>query len=230
MISIITLRNISKTYEKKSNRVCVLENTSLSLNAGDLCALVAPSGNGKSTLLHMMGLIDTPSDGRIEILGSDVSNLSSKKKALLRNSTIGFIYQFHHLLPEFSALENVMFPLLIANQNPKIAKEKALHYIEKIGLSHRTNHKPQELSGGEQQRIAIARALINNPKLLLADEPTGNLDNETGKIVFNLLLQLVEETKLTCFIATHNKDLAKKMGRFFTIKNKQCIEIKKEDL
>lgn len=228
MSNAITLEKISKTYGKNNNPIPILEDLSLSIQQGDLCALLAPSGSGKSTLLHIMGLLDNPSSGNVYIHQEATNALSDKKKALLRNQHLGFVYQFHHLLPEFSSVENVMIPRLIGQKPQKEAKEYAIYLLERMGLKHRIDHRPHQLSGGEQQRVAIARALINNPKILLADEPTGNLDVQTGNIVFELLLEIMKETKLACFIATHNHDLAKKMDRIFTLSNKQCIEISKE--
>jgi lipoprotein-releasing system ATP-binding protein len=228
MSSAICLENISKSYGDTHNPIGILEDLSLSINPGDLCALLAPSGTGKSTLLHIMGLLDSPSCGTVYIHNDSTQGISETKKAQIRNRYLGFVYQFHHLLPEFSSLENVMIPQLIGGKFEKDAKTYALYLLERIGLKHRIHHRPHQLSGGEQQRVAIARALANNPKILLADEPTGNLDVQTGEVIFQLLLDIMKETNLACFIATHNHDLAKKMDRIFTIKNKQCVEISKE--
>lgn len=231
MMPLIQFENVSKTYAtKKENNICILENASFSIMSGDLCALVAPSGTGKSTLLHLMGLLDTPSSGIVSVLEKPTAQLTPYEKAFIRNQHIGFVYQFHHLLPEFSSIENVMMPQLIHHKNTKENKEYAFHLLERLGLSERLKHRPHELSGGEQQRVAIARALANKPKILLADEPTGNLDLQTGDTVFQMLLDIVSETQLSCFIVTHNNNLAKNMNRIFTLQNKQCIEIQKESL
>lgn len=228
MSKAIILEKISKTYGDSNNSVPILNEVSLNINQGELCALLAPSGTGKSTLLHIMGLLDFPTSGSVYIQNESTGSLSEKNKAKLRHRYLGFVYQFHHLLPEFSSLENIMVPQLIGQKTEKEAKAYALYLLEKIGLIHRIHHRPHQLSGGEQQRVAIARALANNPKILLADEPTGNLDIQTGEVIFQLLLDIMKETNLACFIATHNHDLAKKMDRIFTLTNKQCIEVSKE--
>lgn len=204
---------LSKAYDT----VQILDNVTFDLEEGEVVALVAPSGMGKSTLLQLLGLLDTPSQGHIHICGKATHTLSEEQKDALRGKSIGFVYQYHHLLPEFTSIENVMIPQLIAGTSPKAAKAHAHDLLSKVGLSHRSEHRPTQLSGGEQQRVAFVRALANNPSILLADEPTGNLDLKTGERVFNELLDIVKETGLACLIATHNPDLAKKMDRILTL-------------
>jgi lipoprotein-releasing system ATP-binding protein len=221
----LELKSLSKVYGSGETQLTILENASFTLNAGEVVALVAPSGTGKSTLLHIAGLLDTPTEGDVLIMGNSSRHLTDFEKAALRNKYLGFVYQQHHLLPEFTSLENIMMPMLIAQKDSKEAKERACFLLECMGLKKRANHRPSQLSGGEQQRVSFLRALSNNPSVLLADEPTGNLDLETGQIVFQEILKLVKETKLSCLIATHNQDLAKKMDRIITLSNKHCVEI-----
>lgn len=204
----------------------VLQGVSLSIEPGEIVALVGPSGAGKSTLLQTSGLLEKPTRGSIKILNQETGKLSDKKRTELRRNTIGFVYQFHHLLPEFTALENVMLPQLIENKAHKGAEERAKDLIQKVGLENRMNHRPKELSGGEQQRIAIARALANSPKLILADEPTGNLDTKTAEMVFQELVTLVKEEQIGALIATHNPDLANKMDRTLTLVDGKILSSK----
>ena len=214
MSSALRLDGISKSYNAgKPNAVEVLTDISLTLAPGELVALVAPSGAGKSTLLHIAGLLDTPDSGTVEIGGTDFSRQSDRARTEARRNDVGFIYQFHHLLPEFSAAENVIQPQLANATAPDAAAARASDLLGRVGLSHRTGHRPAELSGGEQQRVAFCRALANAPKLLLADEPTGNLDPATSDIVFDTLLDLVRATGLAALIATHTPDLAARMDR-----------------
>ncbi len=205
---------ISKTYNRgKRGEVQVLREASLSLDRGEVVALVAPSGAGKSTLLHIAGLLDTPDSGSVAIDGADMTRLGDRARTAARRGQVGFIYQFHHLLPEFSALENIVLPQL-ANAVPQAdATARAQDLLERVGLSPRADHRPAALSGGEQQRVAFCRALANAPSLLLADEPTGNLDPETSDQVFGTLMGLVRDTGLSALIATHNLDLARRMDR-----------------
>ena len=210
----LRLDGIAKSYNAgKPNAVEVLAGISLALAPGEVVALVAPSGAGKSTLLHIAGLLDSPDAGTVEIGGIDFSRQSDRARTEARRNDVGFIYQFHHLLPEFSAAENVSLPQLANGASPRAAASRANDLLERVGLSHRTGHRPAELSGGEQQRVAFCRALANAPKLLLADEPTGNLDPATSDVVFDTLLELVRETGLAALIATHNPDLAARMDR-----------------
>lgn len=210
----LSLRDITKTYNAgRPNEVAVLRGASLSLDRGEVVALVAPSGAGKSTLLHIAGLLDTPDTGAVVINGADMTRLGDHARTAARRGQVGFIYQFHHLLPEFSALENIVLPQL-ANGVPKAqAEARARQLLERVGVGPRAEHRPAALSGGEQQRVAFCRALANEPSLLLADEPTGNLDPETSDQVFAALMGLVRDTGLSALIATHNMDLAARMDR-----------------
>ncbi|MBR3370335.1 MAG: ABC transporter ATP-binding protein [Rhodobacteraceae bacterium] len=210
----LSLRDITKTYNAgRPNEVAVLRGATLSLDRGEVVALVAPSGAGKSTLLHIAGLLDTPDTGAVVIDGADMTRLGDHARTAARRGQVGFIYQFHHLLPEFSALENIVLPQL-ANGVPKaLAHARARDLLERVGVGPRADHRPAALSGGEQQRVAFCRALANEPSLLLADEPTGNLDPETSDQVFGALVTLVRDTGLSALIATHNMDLAARMDR-----------------
>ncbi|MBO7243918.1 MAG: ABC transporter ATP-binding protein [Alphaproteobacteria bacterium] len=215
----IELVSISRFYGKKDTRLDVLKDVNFALKKGEITALVGPSGSGKSTLLHITGLLDQPSGGQIFVGGKDVSSASDKERTFLRRKEIGFVYQYHLLLPDFNALENVMLPQLINGQNEKKAKARAEELLDLVGLKHRLKHRSGELSGGEQQRVAIARALANEPNVLLADEPTGNLDPKTAEGVFQTLLKLVKEKNLSALIATHNPELALQMDRQISVDN-----------
>lgn len=206
--SVLQLQNLTKAYAQAGEKLPVLNGVDLELKKGEIVALMGPSGSGKSTLLHCIGLLDQPSGGKILLDGQDVSQADEKQRTLLRRRKLGFVYQFHHLLPEFTALENAEMPLRI---NGDSGSGKAA--LDKLGLSHRLDHRPARLSGGEQQRVAIARALIHNPSLLLADEPTGNLDPDTADVVFGILIEAVRERGTAALIATHNPELAKRMDR-----------------
>ncbi len=210
----LSLSGLTKAYNAgKPNEVNVLQGISLDVKPGEVVALVAPSGAGKSTLLHIAGLLDTPDAGTVAIEGTDMAGLSDRKRTALRRSTVGFIYQFHHLLPEFSALENIVLPQLANGVSAKAAEARAMALLDKVGIAERASHRPAALSGGEQQRVAFCRALANEPALLLADEPTGNLDPETSDRVFDALMTLVRDTGLAAVIATHNLELAARMDR-----------------
>lgn len=210
----LVLSGITKTYSSgEKPAVNVLRGVDLTLNPGEIVALVAPSGAGKSTLLHIAGLLDTPDAGELVLGGSPMSGKGDRRRTAARRSDIGFIYQFHHLLPEFTAMENVLLPQLANGAGRRVGEKRALDLLEKVGLANRADHRPAELSGGEQQRVAFCRALANQPQLLLADEPTGNLDPETSSQVFDILTALVRETGLAALIATHNLDLASRMDR-----------------
>ena len=211
---VLELRGVTKTYRQgKGNTVEVLRGADLVLQPGEVVALVAPSGAGKSTLLHIAGLLDTADGGSVRIAGQEMLGLSDRKRTAARRRDVGFVYQFHHLLPEFTAAENVVLPQL-ANGFPKAEAEgRAQALLDSVGLGHRADHRPGALSGGEQQRVAFCRALANAPRLLLADEPTGNLDPATSDTVFDGLMRLVRETGLSALIATHNLDLAARMDR-----------------
>ena len=216
--ALLLARGVTKTFVQGGNKLNVLNNLDLKIEGGELCALVGPSGSGKSTLLQILGLLDKPTSGKLSIAGQQAEKMGDKKRTKLRLSEIGFVYQFHHLLPEFTALENVAMPQIIAGISKKDAHEKAAERLKALGLSERLTHRPSRLSGGEQQRVAIARALINEPKLLFADEPTGNLDPETSEEVFNILLEQVRVHKIGALIATHNMDLADQMDRVLELK------------
>jgi lipoprotein-releasing system ATP-binding protein len=208
----IKLENISKTFVKDGNKIEVLRGLNLEIRKGQSLAILGVSGAGKSTLIHILGTLDHPTEGNLLINDIDVFAWEEKKLASFRNSTIGFIFQFNNLLPEFDALENTMMPALISGMNKRQAAEKAKYLLAGVGLEHRLSHKPGELSGGEQQRVAIARALAMEPEILLADEPTGNLDTETGKKIEDILVNLNEIRKITLIVVTHNIMLAERMS------------------
>jgi lipoprotein-releasing system ATP-binding protein len=204
---------MSKEYNDGENSVKVLKNINFSINKAEQVAIVGSSGSGKSTLLHLLGALDKPTSGQVTFEQQDIFTFSSNQQAQFRNQSLGFVYQFHHLLPEFSALENVAMPLLIAKKTIKQANELAMAMLDKVGLSHRYKHKPSELSGGERQRVAIARALVTQPKLILADEPTGNLDQKTGESIYQLLSDLREQMHTSFVVVTHDTQLAKRLDR-----------------
>ena len=208
----IILENLSKTFIKDGNRIEVLRNLNLEIKKGGSLAVVGVSGAGKSTLIHILGTLDHPTTGTLSINGHNVFEWNEKKLATFRNETIGFVFQFNNLLPEFSALENTVMPALIGGLKKKEAMDKARQVLEEVGLDQRLKHKPGELSGGEQQRVAIARALVMEPEILLADEPTGNLDTETGKKIEDTLLNLNAKKGITLIVVTHNKVLADRMS------------------
>ena len=217
---ILSMNNICKSYTTNGlEKLMVLQSVDLNIATGDLIGLTAPSGAGKSTLLHICGLLDTSDSGKINFLGQDIQKASDKTRTLIRRRDIGFVYQFHHLLPEFSALENIVLPQLINGEKPQQASHRAIELLKLVGLENRASHRPAQLSGGEQQRVAFCRAVANKPKLLLADEPTGNLDERTSDIVFDALLSLVELSGMAALIATHNENLAKKMNRRISLKS-----------
>jgi lipoprotein-releasing system ATP-binding protein len=212
--SVLSLQGISKAYNKgKPGEIVVLSDLSLTVAPGEVVALVAPSGAGKSTLLHVAGLLDTPDAGRVAIAGRDMTGQGDAMRTAARRGDIGFVYQFHHLLPEFSAVENIVLPQLANGASRGTAQDRAMILLDRVGLRERAKHRPAELSGGEQQRVAFCRALANGPKLLLADEPTGNLDPATSGVVFDVLMEIVRETGLSALIATHNPELAARMDR-----------------
>ena len=215
----LVLRAVTRVYRGDAGELPVLQGADLAVRAGEIVALVAPSGAGKSTLLHVAGLLDRPDGGSVLIQGRDAGGLPDAARTAIRRDTIGFVYQFHHLLPEFSALENVVLPQLIAGRPRRLAEDRARELLTTFGLASRLGHLPGKLSGGEQQRVAIARALANGPKLLLADEPTGNLDVATAETVFVELLSIVREHGLAALIATHNPELASRMDRTVTLRD-----------
>ncbi|WP_026375040.1 lipoprotein-releasing ABC transporter ATP-binding protein LolD [Aestuariibacter salexigens] len=210
---LLTCSGLSKSYQDEANQIDVLKNVSFSINEGEQLAIVGSSGSGKSTLLHLLGALDSPTSGNASFQGKDIFSLSEKEKARFRNQSLGFVYQFHHLLPEFSALENVAMPLLIGNMAVDKANQKATDMLELVGLSHRLSHRPAALSGGERQRVAIARALVAEPQLVLADEPTGNLDEDTAEAVFELITDLKQRTNAAFIIVTHDMKLARRLDR-----------------
>ncbi|WP_037308138.1 ABC transporter ATP-binding protein [Ruegeria halocynthiae] len=208
------LSGLTKTYLKGTpGEVQVLRGVDLDLRAGEAVALVAPSGAGKSTLLHIAGLLDTPDEGAVEIAGQNVTGKGDRTRTALRRQDVGFVYQFHHLLPEFTALENITLPQLANGVPEKAAQKRAMSLLDRVGVAPRADHRPAALSGGEQQRVAFCRALANKPRILLADEPTGNLDPETSDQVFDALMALVRDEGLSALIATHNMELAARMDR-----------------
>jgi lipoprotein-releasing system ATP-binding protein len=216
---ILTLSNISRVYRTEGGSLTVLNGASVTLNRGEIVALVAPSGSGKSTLLHLAGLLEKPDGGAVLINGVDAGTQGDKERTAIRLRTIGFVYQFHHLLPEFTALENVAIPQMVAGKTEAEANRRAMDLLGKLNLGPRAHHLPGKLSGGEQQRVAIARALANQPALLLADEPTGNLDVATADVVFSELLRIVRGENVAALIATHNPELARRMDRQITLRD-----------
>lgn len=216
---LLQAKNIIKTYKEEKIRTDVLKGVNIDIYSNELTAIIGKSGSGKSTLLHILGTLDKADSGEIFYKGEELLKLSDKKKAVFRNIHLGFVYQFHHLLSDFSALENVMMPMLIAGINKNEAKKKALELLEKVSLSEKANSRPSELSGGQRQRVAIARALANSPELILADEPTGNLDEKNALMVFSLFEKLVKEDKIAVVIVTHDNYLSEKCDRVYTMKD-----------
>ncbi len=219
------LSRVERRYPQGEGFLEVLRGTNLAIWPGEIVALVAPSGTGKSTLLHLAGLLERPDGGEVYITGQATADLSDAERTRLRREDLGFVYQFHHLLPEFSALENVVMPQLIRGLPRAEAKHRAVQLLTFLGLGRRLDHRPGELSGGEQQRVAIARAVANAPRLLLADEPTGNLDPHTAAHVFDTLVAIVRASKLAALIATHNLELAARMDRQVTIRDGQVLAL-----
>ena len=222
----LSLKKISKSFKQGSQTLEVLKAVNLEIMPGEIVALIGPSGSGKSTMLQIAGLLDRPSKGEILLDDMKCSKLGDGMRTALRRDYLGFVYQYHNLLADFDATENVMLPQLIAGVDSRTAREKACWLLERLGLSKRLKHRPAELSGGEQQRVAIARALANSPKLLLADEPTGNLDPKTSESVFLELLSIVKETGLSALIATHNFELADKMDRKVKLQDGKLIDLR----
>ena len=222
----LELKNVHRSFKQGSQNLEVLRGVSLDIEKGEVVALIGPSGSGKSTLLQIAGLLEQPSKGEIYLDGQRCSKLGDGMRTLLRRDYLGFVYQYHNLLADFDAVENVMLPQLIANTKIKEARERAEWLLRRLGLEKRFKHRPAELSGGEQQRVAIARALANAPKLLLADEPTGNLDPKTSETVLNELLGIVKETGLSALIATHNFELADRMDRCVKLQDGKLIDMR----
>ena len=223
--AVLRLEGVTRAFKQGTREITVLQGASAELRKGQAVALVGPSGAGKSTLLHIAGLLESPSSGKVIINGRDCAKLSEADRTRLRRQEIGFIYQFHQLLPEFSALENVVIPQLILGRGRRDAEVRARELLGSLGLAARVDHRPAELSGGEQQRTAICRGLANAPKLLLADEPTGNLDPHTSEYVFQELLALIRHHGVAALIATHNMDLARRMDRVLKMQDGQLIEV-----
>lgn len=227
----LRFKGVSRRFRQGGEELTVLEGVDCAVYEGEIAALVGPSGSGKSTLLHLAGLLDRPSEGEVFIEGEPTGRLPDRRRTALRGKRIGFVYQFHHLQPEFSALENTMLPLLIQGVPRRQAAAEATKLLEAVGLSHRLDHRPARLSGGEQQRVAIARALVHRPALLLADEPTGNLDVDTAAKIFDLLLYLVKSQGMAALIATHDPDLARRMSYRITLcEGKAVTEWKEESV
>ena len=220
----LELRDVVRTYRQAGVPLPVLRGVSFALRPGEIVALVGPSGAGKSTLLHVAGLLERPDGGEVVLAGRDCGAMSDQQRTEIRRSALGFVYQFHHLLPEFSALENVMLPQMIAGIAKPRARERALALLHQVGLSPRADHRPARLSGGEQQRVAIMRALANSPRVLLGDEPTGNLDQHTAADVTAFLLDLVRQHGVAALIATHNLDLARRMDRTLALEDGKAVE------
>ena len=217
-------RNIHKVFDHPSGQLNILKGIDLTLKEGDVLSVVGPSGAGKSTLLHILGGLDEPNEGEVFFEGKDIYKLSNKKRARIRNQSIGFIFQFYHLMAEFNALENVILPALVTkNASLDVVNKRGIELLDRVGLGKRAHHKPDELSGGEQQRVAIARALINTPKIILCDEPTGNLDSENGRAVLDLLIELNAANKQTLVIVTHDKNIAKNSDEIIYMKDGQFV-------
>ncbi len=211
--ALLSCQNITKFYQEGTQQTEVLKQVSFSMQPSELVAIVGSSGSGKSTLLHTLGGLDQPSSGEVFIKGQSLQQMSPNALAKLRNQYLGFVYQFHHLMADFTALENVMMPMLIGQQNKTEAQDRAEQILSAVGLQHRISHRPSALSGGERQRVAIARALVNNPALVLADEPTGNLDHKTTESIFELIQQLNQEKQIAFLLVTHDLNLAEKLNR-----------------
>jgi len=225
MSIVLQCENLSKAFDSGPARVEVLKNINFNVEQKSRVAIIGASGSGKSTLMHLLGGLDVPNSGTVTVCGEDMSRLSDAARGKLRNQSLGFIYQFHHLLPEFTALENVAMPLLLRDESISDAKELAKEILSKVGLSNRVLHKPTELSGGERQRVAIARALVTHPKVILADEPTGNLDSKNAMQVQNEMLELNEELDTAIVIVTHDLRIAESMDEIYTLEDGQLAKV-----
>ena len=227
---VMRAEKLAKTYSEGKMRTPVFDGLELSVVAGETVAIVGASGAGKSTLLHLLGGLDTPTAGEVYVAGQKMSSLSNAARGQLRNRALGFVYQFHHLLPEFTALENVMMPVMLGGVDVKIATQRAKALLEKVGLGHRIEHKPGELSGGERQRAAVARALVNQPACVLGDEPTGNLDERTAATVFELMLELNRAQQTSLVLVTHDRRLARKLDRVLELHEGRLRELPATDV
>jgi lipoprotein-releasing system ATP-binding protein len=216
---VLSIRGLERSYVTGAGPLTVLRGADLDIMPGEIVGLIGPSGSGKSSLLHAAGLLERPNAGRITVLGRDCSDLPDRARTRVRLATIGFVYQFHHLLPEFSALDNVALPMMIAGKSRRAAQDRAAILLSELGLAERVQHQPAQMSGGEQQRVAVARALANSPRLLLADEPTGNLDPHTSGAVFENLYALARSQGVAALVATHNLELARHMDRVFALRD-----------
>jgi lipoprotein-releasing system ATP-binding protein len=219
MSKLLIVRNLSKTYTNGPQEVKVLKGIDLEINQGEVAVIIGPSGVGKSTLLHLVGGLDKPSAGEIIIEDRDIFTLNDEERALFRNRSIGFVFQFHHLLPEFTAMENVMIPVMIHQKDLRFSESEARRLLAEVGLNERLHHKPSQLSGGEQQRVAVARALVNKPSLVLADEPTGNLDKHNSEALYRLILNLNKKFNQTFLIVTHNEMMARQADRVIELED-----------
>jgi lipoprotein-releasing system ATP-binding protein len=221
----LELRGVVRSYPQAGGDLEVLRGIDFKIAPGEMVAMIGPSGSGKSTLLHIAGLLEPPTEGQVLFNGRDCGPLSDAERTLIRRDGIGFVYQFHHLLPEFTALENVMVPQLIAGLDRGEARDRAMQLLDMVGLADRTGHRPAQLSGGEQQRVAIVRAIANVPRVVLADEPTGNLDPETSGEVFAQLRRIIASTRIAALVATHNHDLARQMDRIVALRGGKLVEV-----
>ncbi len=228
--SVIRAEALGKTYAEGKMRTPVFDGLELDVHAGETVAIVGASGAGKSTLLHLLGGLDTPTTGEVYVAGNRMSSLSDSARGKLRNRSLGFVYQFHHLLPEFTALENVMMPVMLGGADAKAASSRARALLESVGLGHRLEHKPGELSGGERQRAAVARALVNQPACVLGDEPTGNLDEKTAATVFDLMLQLNRAQRTSLVLVTHDRRLARRLDRVLELHEGKLRELAPADV
>ena len=225
MNNLIEAKNVSKIFYGKDSEVSALINVDLTVKTADTVGILGISGSGKSTLLHILGTLDRPTSGEVVFDGMNLFNYDDDELSEIRNEKIGFVFQFHYLLQDFDALENVMIPCLINGQDKETAREKSIEILKKVGLENRLDHKPGELSGGEQQRVAIARAVVQDPKIILADEPTGNLDLKNGMSILDLFLELNHDRKITCVIITHNKEIANRLNRTVTLSDGTILNV-----
>jgi lipoprotein-releasing system ATP-binding protein len=227
---LLRVRNLKKVFRSGNSDLVLFENLSFQVETGEMLAIVGESGAGKSTLLHILGVLDTASDGDVYFAQVDLAKLSEEEAAEFRSRELGFVWQFHYLLPEFTAVENVAMPLLMRGLDRRDAEQQALHWLQEVGLTDRASHRSGELSGGEQQRVALARALVTRPKILMADEPTGDLDNRTAEAVFNLIARLHCDYRLTSLIVTHNHGFARKCDRVLRLERGQAVEVSPQSL